>query len=172
MDMGYYLLMIILLALGFAAAWMIPTKKKIREHDDASGLNPRFTFVYVIGLGILIIFLFFLITTLIDLEKSLNLPTFINIILTGIIGIGLLVENHNRSAFKSKLESESESLGPRTEVEPEGVEATEVSTGGTTTTTEPQVIKCPKCSKHIRITNPTRPLQIACPHCGVKGEIR
>ncbi|MCK5560065.1 MAG: hypothetical protein KAJ51_05705, partial [Thermoplasmata archaeon] len=81
MDTGYYILTIILLILGLAAAWMIPTKKKIKEHEDTSGLNPKFTFVYMIGLVMIIICIFFLITTLIDIEKSLNLPVFINIIL-------------------------------------------------------------------------------------------
>lgn len=172
MDTGYYILTIILLILGLAAAWLIPTRKNIKENEDASGLNPKFTFVYMIGLVMIIICIFFLITTLIDIENSLNLPVLLNIILTGIIGTGLLVENHNRSALRSKLEMEGRASTPATVTAAEDVEAAKVSAAPATTTSGPQVIKCPKCSKHIRISNPTRPLQIACPHCGVKGEIR
>jgi DNA-directed RNA polymerase subunit RPC12/RpoP len=104
----------------------------------------------------------------------LTLPVFINLILSGIIGLGLLIENHNRSNLKTKLEAEDRVEVATAHTEVQDVEEQKVTSkpASSGTKTEPQVIKCPKCSKHIRITNSTRPLQIACPHCGVKGEIR
>lgn len=169
MDIGYYILMLILMGLGLVAAYLIPTKQDLMKGGKQSALSPRFTFVYIIGLFISIIFIYFLITTLIDMENELTLPVLVNLILSGIIGIGLLLENHNRSTLHTKLETEGRVEVPSTEVEVQEVTS---ETSDSKTKTEPQVIKCPKCSKHIRITDPTRPLQIACPHCGVKGEIR
>ena len=120
-----------------------------------------------------------IITTIIDLENSLTFHNIINIIFTGAIGIGLLIENHNKSALKSELELEGGVPSSAVDVTPDEVTTSaEVSALGgedevdTGRVAEPQIIKCPKCSNHIRITNPARPLQISCPHCGVKGEIR
>jgi hypothetical protein len=169
MDIGYYILMIILMGLGLVAAYLIPTKQDLMKGGKEGALSPRFTFVYIIGLFICIIFIYFLITTLINMERELLIPVLVNLILSGIIGIGLLLENHNRSNLKTKLEVEGRVDVSGTEVEVQEVKG---ETSDSKTKAGPQVIKCPKCSKHIRITDPSRPLQIACPHCGVKGEIR
>ena len=162
------------MGLGLAAAYFIPSKKDLEKGVKEGALSPRFTFVYIIGLFISIIFIYFLITTLIDMEGQLTLPVLANFILSGIIGVGLLLENHNRSTLHTKYESEGRTVVASTEVEVHEVEAQETSKKSTEKSKkgDVQVIKCPKCSKRIRITNPTRPLQIACPHCGVKGEIR
>ena len=157
------------MGLGLVAAYLIPSKKELMKSEKEGGLSPRFTFVYIIGLFICIIFIYFLITTLIDMENELTLPVLVNLILSGIIGLGLLLENHNRSILKTKLETEGKVAVTSTEVEVQEVTG---ETSDSDTKAEPQVIKCPKCSKFIRITDPTRPLQIACPHCGVKGEIQ
>jgi hypothetical protein len=174
MDIGYYLLMIILMILGLVAAYLIPSKKDLMNQEKGDGLSPKFTFVYIIALFICIIFIYFLITTLIDMESMLTLPVLVNLILSGIIGIGLLFENYNRSALKSKIEVEGSPATSVAEVEPhevtaEDVKSEPVKAGGKD---EQKVIKCPKCSKYIRIKTTERPIQIACPHCGVKGELR
>jgi hypothetical protein len=174
MEIGYYILIIILMGLGAVAAYLIPSKQELTKLEKEKGLSPRFTFVYIIGLFICIIFIFFLITTLIDMEKMLKLPVLVNLILSGIIGIGLLLENHNRSALKSKLEVDAAATSSRVEVEPQDVTGTVISSESETAgdKEEAKVIKCPKCSKYIRIKTTKRPIQIACPHCGVKGELR
>jgi hypothetical protein len=108
------------------------------------------------------------------MENMLSLTVLINLILTGIIGLGLLFENFNRSTLRSKLESEGTDVTARTEIESHEVVPTEVSSEPESTDKQEdqKVIKCPKCSKFIRIKTTKRPIQIACPHCGVKGELR
>jgi hypothetical protein len=144
------------------------------KEDKGNGLSPKFTFVYIIGLFIFIIFFYFLITTLLDMESMLTLPVLVNLILSGIIGIGLLFENHNRSTLRTKIELEGTAVTSLAEVEPHEVTPEDMKSepGKASDKDEQKVIKCPKCSKYIRIKTTERPIQIACPHCGVKGELR